>query len=133
MSTVLCDSQWGQIVIFEFVLWIVSTLTFAPVGATKKPAGPRRCAHEGITHVIYIFQCTHDGLLILSTPNNLIDELKRCDIRHNRFEQNGNVYVSVNVPHVGVWDDAKCPGGFVQAENVVLAVAKVADHVKFAQ
>ena len=100
-------------------------------GYMLKPAGQKRCAHEGITHVIYIFQCTHDGLWILPTPNNLIDELKRCDIRHNTFEVNGNVYVSVNVPHVGVWGDAKCPGGFVQAENVALAVAQVAEHIKF--
>lgn len=96
-----------------------------------KPAGPRRCAAEGITHIIYILEQSGNGFMILPTPATLMGELTRCDIRHNSFDQSGTTYVSVNVPHVGAWGENQCPGGFTEADNADAAMPQIAESLRF--
>ena len=96
-----------------------------------KRAGPRRCAAEGITHIIYILMRSGNDFMIIPTPPTLVDELTRCAIRHNTFDHMGMTYVSVNVPHVGVWEENQCPGGFVEANDTDTAISQIAESLRF--
>ena len=94
------------------------------------PCGPRRGIEQGVTHIVYLMVKEGDKMVVLPTPRDLCSELERASVRYTTFEQEGHLYVSVNVPHVGRWPEGQMPGGMLKSTGRAEVLRELSETLK---